>query len=75
MAKDLRSFLSFIDEVDPTQLLRVKQHVDPANYDCTAIMEQLARRGRHPMVRFESTQDVTGQPVETPVLMNAFATR
>lgn len=75
MAKDLRTFIRQLDEESPGELLRVKKAVDPANFDCTALLEHLARKAEHPMVLFETTTDVKGRESRIPVAMNVFATR
>src|SRR5918997_1634279 len=53
MAKDLRTFIKQIESEHPGDLRRVTREVDPANYDVTAIMEHLYRRGERPTVLFE----------------------
>lgn len=75
MPKDLRQFIAQLEEQEPSQLLRVKKQVNPANYDVTAILEQLNQKGRRPMVVFEDTLDLTGAPSGLPVAMNTFADR
>ncbi|MDT0306461.1 UbiD family decarboxylase [Streptomyces sp. DSM 44917] len=75
MAKDLRDFLATLEAEAPDDLLRVAKPVVPQEFDCTAILEKLDRRGRRPLVVFESPTDVAGRPSPVPVVMNVFATR
>ena len=75
MPKDLRQFIRDLEAEVPGDVLRVKQPVDPAAFDCTAILEHLAQRGQHPLAVFEDTRALTGEPSGIPVVMNAFATR
>jgi UbiD family decarboxylase len=75
MAKCLGDFIQLLEEQHPQQLLRVHRQVHPANYDVTALLEQLNQRGRRPMALFEDPLDVTGQPSGIPVAINVFADR
>jgi 2,5-furandicarboxylate decarboxylase 1 len=75
MPKDLRSFIRQLTEEHPSQLLHVKRQIAPATFDATAILEQLQRRGRRPMVLFEDTLDIEGRASGIPVAMNVFADR
>ena len=75
MAKDLHEFIKQLELEAPDDIVRVRKQVNPANYDVTAVMEHLNRRGRRPLGLFEDTLDLHGNPSEIPVLINAFATR
>lgn len=73
--KNLRQFIEQLIADDDGDLVRIDKPVSPHNFDCTAILEKLDRRGQRPMALFESTEDVTGRPSSIPVAMNVFATR
>ncbi|MCV7063007.1 UbiD family decarboxylase [Mycolicibacterium vaccae] len=73
--KDLRQFIVALDADGDGDQVRVTKPVSPQNFDCTAILEKLDRRGLRPMALFESTEDVEGRPCTIPVAMNVFATR
>jgi 2,5-furandicarboxylate decarboxylase 1 len=75
MAKDLRSFIKQIESEHPGDLRRVAKEVDPANYDVTAVMEHLYRRGERPAVLFEHPKNLKGEVSDIPVLINVFAER
>ncbi|MBW3663901.1 MAG: UbiD family decarboxylase [Actinobacteria bacterium] len=75
MAKGLSDFIRQLDAEGGGDLVRVKRQVDPANFDCTALLEHLAKRGQHPMVVFEDALNLKGEPSGIPVVMNVFATR
>lgn len=75
MAKDLHSFVKQLDTEHPGDLVRITKEVDPADFDVTAVMEHLYRRGRRPAVLFENPLDLTGRRSDIPVLINVFAER
>ena len=75
MAKDLHSFIKQIESEHPDDLVRISKPVNPADFDVTAVMEHLYRRGRKPAVLFENPTDLHGNPSSIPVLINVFAER
>lgn len=75
MSKSLGGFIRDVDASGSGDLIRVKRPVDPADFDCTALLEHLAKRGQHPMVLFEDALNLKGEPSGIPVVMNVFATR
>jgi 3-polyprenyl-4-hydroxybenzoate decarboxylase and related decarboxylases len=75
MAKDLHSFIKQLEADEPDDLIRVSKPVNPADFDVTAVMEHLYRRGRRPAVLFENPLDLHGNPSSMPVLINVFAER
>jgi UbiD family decarboxylase len=73
--KDLREFIDAL-ECDPAdEVVHVERDVNPAAFDCVAILEKLEAQGRRPLVVFDSPLSVKGDPSGIPVVMNAFATR
>ncbi|HZD18137.1 MAG TPA: UbiD family decarboxylase, partial [Actinomycetota bacterium] len=75
MAKDLHAFVKQLERDGRDDLVRVTKPVDPANFDVTAILEHLNRRGRRPAVLFEDPRNLRGEPAGIPVFINGFATR
>ncbi|MGH9212742.1 MAG: UbiD family decarboxylase domain-containing protein [Acidimicrobiales bacterium] len=75
MAKDLHSFVKQIESGHPGDFRRVAKEVDPANFDVTAVMEHLYRRGERPAVLFEHPRNLRDEPSDIPVLINVFAER
>ena len=65
----LRGFLDFVETNHPSQLLRLTEPVQSA-YEMTAIVFELERAGRSPVVVFES---VVGQ--DMPVVTNIAGNR
>jgi 2,5-furandicarboxylate decarboxylase 1 len=75
MPKDLREFIGFLESEHPDQLLRIDAPVDPANFDVTAILEHLNKRGERPLVIFEHPLSLKQEDSRIPVVSNVFATR
>jgi 2,5-furandicarboxylate decarboxylase 1 len=75
VAKDLHTFIKQLESDHPDDLVRITKEVNPADFDVTAVMEHLYRRGRRPAVLFENPLDLHGEPSSIPVLINVFAER
>ncbi|MFB3738608.1 MAG: UbiD family decarboxylase domain-containing protein [Candidatus Velamenicoccus archaeovorus] len=75
MAKDLHEFIKRLESEAPDDLVKVRRRVNPADFDVTAVLEHLNRRGRRPAALFEDPLDLRGQPSSMPVFINTFATR
>ena len=67
MAKDLRSFLTFLEENYPEHVYHVKQEVDPV-FEVTALLAKLEKEKRFPVVIFDN---VKGSNI--PVVTNMHA--
>jgi UbiD family decarboxylase len=69
VTKDLRSFLEFLQQEHPEEILVVKDQVD-LEYDMTTFVVELEKQNRFPLLLF---QNVKGYPY--PVVVNTFASR
>ncbi len=69
VTKDLRSFLDFLRQEHPEEILEIKGQVD-LEYDMTTYVMELERQGKFPLLFFH---DVKGYPY--PVVVNTFASR
>jgi len=69
VTKDLRSFLDFLRQEHPEEILEIKGQVD-LEYDMTTFVMELERQGKFPLLIFK---DVKGYPY--PVVVNTFASR
>ncbi len=67
MARDLRTFIERVEQMQPAGIRRVKQEVS-SEYEISAILRKLHRRGENPLLIFER---VKGSDV--PVVTNLFA--
>lgn len=72
--KSLGTYLETI-AARPGECRIVKREADPANFQVTALLEQLDRRGEYPAVLFENTLDMYGNSSPFRVLANLWATR
>lgn len=75
MAKDLHSFLKNLQAEHPSSLVHIDAPVDPANFDATAILEHLNKKGRRPLAVFEHAKNLLGEDSGIPLVMNVFAER
>jgi 2,5-furandicarboxylate decarboxylase 1 len=73
--KNLRTFLAEYGAAFPQDYLTIDKPIEPAEYDATAILEHLDRRGERPMVLFQQPSNLVGELSSVPLLMNVFATR
>lgn len=74
MAKDLRQWLSHVEQNFPGELVRTSQEVTPSKFEASAVMECLERQSKYPAVLFERARDIEGNPTSYRLLMNTFAT-
>jgi 2,5-furandicarboxylate decarboxylase 1 len=72
-----RTLGSYLDQIrhDPAELRVVSRTVNPMDYEITAILEHLDRRGEYPTVVFENALNMHGEPSGIPVVSNLWATR
>lgn len=69
MSKDLRTYLEYLENNHPQEIVRVKREVDPS-WEISAVIRRLQAEERYPAVLFEKVQ---GR--EMPVISNLFASR
>jgi len=74
MAKDLQQYLAHVEKQLPDRLLRIESVVNPQNFEITALMSLLARKGTEKVVLFENPLSVKGTP-SIPFVSNVFVTR
>lgn len=70
-----QEFIEAVEKWDPSQVLRVNDEVNPADFGVTGVLAALEERGQFPMVVFERPLTVNGDPSPMPVLTNVFASR
>jgi 2,5-furandicarboxylate decarboxylase 1 len=75
MARELREFLSLLEERYPDQMVRVPREVDPAAFEVTAVLQHLEDRDRYPLVLFERPRNLLGEVARFPLISNVYATR
>lgn len=72
--KSLGTYLDRIRD-DPAEYRTVGRTVNPLDFDVTAVLEHLDRRGQYPTVCFENPLDMRGEPSRFPLVANLWATR
>jgi 2,5-furandicarboxylate decarboxylase 1 len=73
-AKSLSMYLGTIRD-RPEECRLVTREVNPGNFEVTAILEHLDRRGQFPAVIFEHPLDMHGKPSAFPLVTNLWGTR
>jgi UbiD family decarboxylase len=74
MAKDLRHFLNEIKGEHPDLLLRITEEVNPSQFDITALLSLLEKKGHEKMALFEKALSIDGK-THIPLLFNVFFSR
>lgn len=75
MSKDLQGFLALEEERRPGSVIRVKERIDPNQYETIAFLKHLDLRGEQKMVLFENVPALNGQPSPFPLFYNPFVSR
>src|SRR5438105_861219 len=71
MPKSLRTYLADVERLLPNELVRITETVDPANYDCTAIIKHLDALKKFPVVLFERPLNCHSKLGPVRLLLNA----
>lgn len=67
--QDWRTFIRQVEESDPSQVIRVREEINPA-YEITAFIAELEKQGHSPLVIFENVKGFS-----TPVITNLSGSR
>ena len=72
-----KSLATYLDTLRdrPQELRTVSRTIDPGNFEVTAILEHLDRRGEFPAVLVENPLDMHGQATDFQLVSNLWATR
>lgn len=71
----MKDFLGLVRERYPDDLLVIKEEVNPAAFDVTAILRNLEMADKYPAVYFEHPLDLNGKVSRFPLVTNVFASR
>jgi 2,5-furandicarboxylate decarboxylase 1 len=71
MPKDLRTYLADVHREVPDELVCIDRQVNPANYDCTAIIKHLDALKKFPVVVFEAPLNLRGEVSPVKLMLNA----
>jgi UbiD family decarboxylase len=72
---DLRDFIAAAEARLPGRVVHVDRSVNPADFEVTAILQQLEDAGRTPMALFHRPLNLFGEVSKFPLLTNVFAER
>src|SRR5213082_3297992 len=71
MPKSLRTYISDLHREVPDELVCIDREVNPANYDCTAIIKHLDALKKFPVVIFENALGIDGKVSPVKLMLNA----
>ena len=69
MSKDLRYWIDYLERNHPEEIVRVKKEIS-TKWEISALMDNLQRQGKNPMLIFENVKDH-----KIPVVANLYASR
>lgn len=72
---DLRRFIAAVEAEQPDRVVHIDKPVDPANFEVTAILQQLEDAGRNPMAIFHQPKNLFGEISKFPLITNIYAER
>lgn len=72
---DLRDFIAAVEADQPDQIVHIDKPVNPADFEVTAILQQLEDEGRYPMAVFHQPLNLFGEVSEFPLVTNIYAKR
>ncbi len=75
MAKDLSSFLNFLQEHHPSTLDTVSKPIKPAQFEVTGLLENMNKENNFTAVLFNDPANVYGHPSGIKLVSNVFVTR
>lgn len=75
MAKDLSSFLDQLALKTPQDFLKIDHPVNPHEFEVTAVLEHLTRKGRRPVTLFRNPYNLYGEISEIALVSNVFSER
>jgi UbiD family decarboxylase len=75
MGKDLQGFIRMEEERKLNSVIRVKEQIDPNQFETIAFLKHLDSLGEKRMVLFENVLTYNGQPSPFPLFYNCFVTR
>src|SRR5712675_879495 len=72
---ELRDYIAMIERDHPKEILRIKDEIDPAKFEATAILANLEEKGINPMVLFERPINQLGKVSPFPLVTNIYSSR
>ena len=75
MSKDLPSFIASMEKKRPGSVIRVKERINPNQFETIAFLKHLDLHGVEKIVLFEDVLTLNGRPSPFPLFYNPFVTR
>lgn len=72
---DLREFIAAVEREQPDRFVHVDRPVNPAEFEVTAVLQQLEDAGRNPMALFHRPLNLFGEVSRFPLVTNIYAER
>lgn len=72
---DLREFIAAVEAEQPDRIVHIDRPVNPAEFEVTAILQQLEDAGRNPMAVFHRPLNLFGEVSKFPLVTNIYAER
>lgn len=72
---DLRRFIAAVEPEQPDRVVHIDRPVDPADFEVTAILQQLEDAGRNPMAIFDQPENLFGEISKFPLITNIYTER
>jgi UbiD family decarboxylase len=72
---DLREFIEAVEREQPDRIVHVDRPVNPADFEVTAVLQQLEDAGRNPMAVFHQPLNLFGEVSKFPLVTNIYAER
>jgi 2,5-furandicarboxylate decarboxylase 1 len=71
----LRDFLAMLERDHPKEFLRIKDEINPAAFEATAILANLEAAKINPMVMFDKPLNLFGKVSQFPLVTNIYSSR
>src|SRR5262249_25007558 len=71
MPKDLRTYMAELQRQVPDEIVSIEREVNPAGYDCTAIIKHLGAMKKFPVVLFEKPLGIDAKVSPVRLMLNA----
>ncbi len=72
---EFRDYLALLEREHPQEILRIRDEINPAAFEATAILANLEEKRVNPMVLFERPLNLHGQVSKFPLVTNIYSSR
>ena len=75
MVRDLREYLTNLENNCPEEVLRIEKEVDPNAFEVTTLLTHLEKKGKYPLTYFSNCKNLFGKVSDFPMVTNMYASR